>query len=81
MAHTFSFGKPKDIGAAVRKVQAEIERAGGTFSGNESSGEFRVKGIEGQYSVDDCVAVIITKKPGIIPASIIEKKVKEYFNA
>ena len=77
--HTFSFARPANIEQAINTVRTGIEESGGTFSGNERQGNFRAKGITGQYSVSNMVSVTITDKPFVIPNSIIEKEVKNFF--
>jgi hypothetical protein len=76
---TFSFARPGDIGRAVDAVRSGIERKGGAFNGNEQQGSFRAGGIAGQYQVSGMVNVTITEKPLLIPNSLIEKEVKNYF--
>jgi hypothetical protein len=76
---SFSFARPGDIGRAVDAVRSGIERKGGAFNGNERQGSFRASGIAGQYQVSGMVNVTITEKPLLIPNSLIEKEVKNYF--
>jgi hypothetical protein len=76
---SFSFARPGDIGRAVDAVRSGIERKGGTFNGNDQQGSFRASGIAGQYQVSGVVNVTITEKPLLIPNSLIEKEVKNYF--
>ena len=75
----FSFARPGNISQAVREVKNGIEGKGGTFTGNEREGNFRVKGIVGEYRITDVVNVIITDKPFVVSNSVIEKEVKNYF--
>jgi hypothetical protein len=75
----FSFTRPGNISRAVQTVRSGIEGKGGTFSGNEQQGNFNASGIAGQYRVADMVNVTITEKPFIIPNSLIEREVKNYF--
>jgi len=75
----FSFARPVNIAQAVRTVRTEIEGSGGTFTGNEQQGNFRAKGITGQYRVTDVVNITITEKPFIVPNSVIEREVRSYF--
>jgi hypothetical protein len=77
--YNFSFEKPQDITVAVRTVRSGIENKGGTFNGNERQGSFMASGISGQYNVSDFVNVTITEKPFIVPNSLIEKEVKNFF--
>jgi hypothetical protein len=75
----FSFTRPGDIRQAVQMVRSGIEGKGGIFNGNEQQGSFKASGITGQYRVTDMVNVTITEKPFVIPNSMIEKEVKNYF--
>ena len=77
--YNFSFVKPQDISTAVSSVRSSILEKGGTFSGNEKQGNFKAKGITGQYKVSDLVNVTITDKPFVVPNSMIEREVKSYF--
>jgi len=76
---TFSFDKPGNIPQTIQAVRSGIESKGGIFQGNEQQGNFKASGIEGQYKVSDLVSVTITNKPVLIPNSLIEKEVKNYF--
>ena len=78
-AFNFSFAKPQNITQAVQTVRGSILEKGGTFNGNEQQGNFRSSGITGQYRVTDVVNVTILEKPFIIPNSLIENEVKNYF--
>jgi len=75
----FSFARPQDIAQAVQTVRSSILEKGGTFTGNEKQGNFRSKGISGQYKVSDVVNVTISEKPIVVPNSLIENEVKKYF--
>jgi hypothetical protein len=76
---SFSIDKPKNMSQAVQAVRSGITAKGGTFEGNEQQGNFRASGITGQYNVSDRVSVNINEKPALIPNSMIEKEVKNYF--
>jgi hypothetical protein len=77
--YNFSFMKPQNIIEAVRKVETGIKSKGGTFSGNDQQGSFKASGINGQYRVSAMVDVTISEKPFVIPYSLIENEVKNYF--
>jgi hypothetical protein len=77
--HTFSFEKPENITQTIQMVRIGIEDKGGSFRGNEQQGNFKASGIEGQYIVSEKVNVTITDKPVLVPNSLIEKEVKNYF--
>jgi hypothetical protein len=75
----FNIDRPRNITQAIQAVKNGIEAKGGIFSGDERQGNFRASGIAGQYQVADRVNVSITEKPALIPASLIEREVKNYF--
>jgi hypothetical protein len=75
----FSFAKPQNIREAVQTVQTGIKNKGGTFNGNEQQGSFKANGIAGQYLVSDRVEVTISEKPFVVPNSLIENEVKNFF--
>jgi len=75
----FSLEKPQNIAQAVQTVRDSILGKGGIFTGNEQEGKFQASGITGQYQVLDVVNVNITEKPFVIPKSLIENEVKNFF--
>jgi len=75
----FSFSKPQDISGAIQTVQANIKNRGGTFTGDERQGSFSASGIAGRYRVLDKVDVTISEKPFVVPNSLIENEVKNFF--
>ncbi|MDR1838603.1 MAG: DUF4384 domain-containing protein [Treponema sp.] len=75
----FSFARPQNISQALQTVRSSIMEKGGTFNGNEQQGDFRSSGITGKYQVSDVVDVTISEKPFVIPNSLIENEVKNYF--
>jgi len=75
----FSFPKPQNISQTIRIVQSGIESKGGTFTGNELQGNFRFSGIAGQYQVSEMVNITISEKPFVVPNSLIENEIKNYF--
>jgi hypothetical protein len=76
----FNIDRPRNISQAIQMVKSGIEAKGGVFFGNERQGNFRASGIAGQYNVADQINISITEKPAIIPASLIEKEVRKFFN-
>ena len=77
--HSFSVKKPGNIREVLSQVSMRIQDKGGTFSGDEKSGNFGVIGIEGSYAIEDEITIHITKKPFVFPMSAIEQQIKEYF--
>jgi len=80
-SYNFSFAKPQNISQALQTVQTGIKSKGGTFSGDEQQGSFKASGIAGQYRVSDKVDVTISEKPFVVPNSLIENEVKNFFGA
>lgn len=76
---SFYFEKPGNMTQTIQMVRSGIESKGGVFNGNEQQGSFSAKGISGQYRVTELVNVTITDKPVLIPNSLIEREVKNYF--
>jgi len=75
----FSFTKPQNIMEAVQTVQSGIIKKGGKFNGDEQQGDFSASGISGQYKISDLVNVTISEKPLVVPNSLIENEVKNFF--
>ena len=75
----FSFTKPQNIRDAIETVRSGIEGKGGTFNGDEQQGNFKASGISGQYKVSNMVNVTIQEKPFVIPNSLIENEIKNFF--
>ena len=79
LSHSFSIDLPTNISRALDAVRAGIESKGGTFYGNEYGGYFRNSGIMGNYVVRENVTFYIFEKPFIIPNSLIEREIRNYF--
>lgn len=85
MAHSFTISISGPISVAVGKIGSEIICSGGSFEGNESCGTFFGKTplgfVKGEYC---CVStneirITIVEKPFLVPYSIVESKIREYF--
>lgn len=86
MAHTFSFDVPDDAATALAKASSLVKGAGGSFAGDENGGTFAGKtpagDVKGRYQVaGKTVTIEITDKPFIVPKTLVESKVKEFFGA
>jgi hypothetical protein len=77
--HIFHFDKPQNISQAIQTVQTLITNKGGIFQGDERRGSFKASGITGKYTVSDRVDVTISEKPFVVPNSLIENEVKNFF--
>ena len=76
----FKIDKPQNLTQAVESVKNAIHSKKGSFEGNEKQGNFSASGISGEYSVADKIDINIIDKPMMIPNSLIEREVKNYFS-
>jgi hypothetical protein len=68
---------PDEIIAQAREAATSH---GIRFAGDEQTGHFEGHGIEGSYWImDEVLSIRILKKPFILPWSLIEMKVRDYF--
>lgn len=86
MAHTFSFDVPDGAETALAKASSLVTSAGGSFAGDTNGGTFAGKtpvgDVKGRYQVaGKTVTIEITDKPFIVPKTLVETKVKEFFGA
>lgn len=70
-------GSPDDV---FNKAKAAVEKQGGNFSGDNSSGQFSINvfgNISGSYTVSgNQLDIVIDDKPMMIPCSAIENVLK-----
>jgi hypothetical protein len=70
-------GSPENV---FTKAKAAVEKQGGTFSGDASSGNFSIKvfgAISGNYTItDNQLNIVIEDKPMMIPCGAIENVLK-----
>ena len=70
-------GPPDDIIAHAREM---AERHGVHFIGDAKAGRFAGHGVEGSYRIDGAIlSVQVAKKPFILPWSLIEARLREFF--
>jgi len=79
LLHSFSMDLPRNVSQALEAVRIGIEGKGGAFYGNEFGGYFRNSGIMGNYVVKENVTFFIFEKPFVIPNSLIEREIRNYF--
>jgi hypothetical protein len=79
LSHSFTIDLPRNIPQAIEAVRIGIEGKGGSFYGNEYGGYFRNSGVMGNYVVGERVTFYIFEKPFIIPNSLIEREIRNYF--
>ena len=79
---SFNIKRPADVAGTVKSVEHKIKSSGGRFSGDEKSGSFinRAGDVAGEYLVlKNNIKITITQKPFIYPYSIVEARIREYF--
>jgi len=79
---SFKFNIDSSPAEIIEKVKLKIENEGGSFAGDEKEGNFNlstpVGAIEGNYSVNDNeLKIDITKKPMMLPCSMIESELEK----
>ena len=79
---SFKFNIDSSPAEIIEKVKSKIENEGGSFTGDENEGNFNlptpVGAIEGDYTViDNELKIDITKKPMMLPCSMIESELEK----
>jgi len=79
---SFKFNIDSSPVEIINIVKLKIENEGGSFTGDENEGNFNlptpVGAIEGNYSViDNELKIDITKKPMMLPCSMIESELRK----
>lgn len=77
----FSIGFTGSAADMVAKIRSQIEKQGGTFNGDDTSGSFSVKvmgsTIAGSYTISGSeINVTITDKPFFVGCGMIESFLK-----
>ena len=85
MSHSFTVKVTDILAERLKKTADEITGNGGSFEGDIESGSFKGTSflglITGEYCriSEDEIKFTITDKPFIVPYSIIESEIKNYF--
>lgn len=80
MSKQFAITLTSDAHEVVDRFKATAQKNNFQFSGNERLGQFSGKGIEGQYAIKgNLLTITIGKKPMLIPWSLIESTVRDFF--
>ena len=79
---SFNFNIESNPAEIINKVKSKIENEGGSFTGDEKEGNFNlptpVGAIEGKYTVSENeLKIDITKKPMMLPCSMIESELEK----
>jgi len=80
MSKAFEVKLTSDPDEVIAKAKVAARENGVKFEGDSQMGHFSGHGIEGSYLIlDDTLAIKISKKPLIMPWSLIETKLRKYF--
>ena len=80
MAHEFLITKPGNLSETLLRISKVFKDSGTKFEGDEKSGTFNGQGVEGSYMVgESSIKIIIAKKPLIASNSMVEGKIRGYF--
>lgn len=76
----FVFPLQMDAENLIRQAKETVERYGGHWQGDESSGRFSGQGLEGEYRIDDQkLHLWIVKKPFFLSWSMIDSALNQLF--
>jgi hypothetical protein len=84
---TFSINFTGSASDLITKVETAIDNAGGSFTGDTSSGSYSVPTplgqIKGTYTMNNAspINIVITQKPFLVSCNDIETKLNEYINS
>lgn len=80
MSKSFEIKLNRDPDEFIAKARAMAHSHGVLFEGDGQTGHFAGHGIEGSYLIlEDTLSIQISKKPFIMPWSLIESTVRKYF--
>ena len=80
MPFSFEISKPQNIKNTLITTRQKIMAGGGEFSGDEKSGRFSGRGVDGiYYAGDSAIKITITKKPPLYPESSVKTAIEDYF--
>ena len=80
MPFSFEISKPHNIKNTLITTRQKIMNSGGEFSGDEKSGRFSGRGVDGRYAVGDSeITITITQKPALYPVSAVKSAIEDYF--
>lgn len=80
MSKSFEVILTHDPDEVIAKARVLARENGVDFDGNGQTGRFTGHGIEGSYLIfEDILSVKISKKPFIMPWSLIETSLRKFF--
>lgn len=80
MSKSFEVKLNRDPDEIIAQAREAAHKNGIQFTGDGQTGHFVGHGIEGSYLIlEDTLSIQISKKPFIMPWSLIETTVRKYF--
>lgn len=80
MSKSFEFKLHSDPDDVIARARLAARENGVNFEGDGQTGRFAGHGIEGSYLIlEDTLSLKISKKPFIMPWSLIEASVRKFF--
>ncbi len=80
MSKSFSVNFTGDAASLLARARKTAADNGAQVSGDTNKGSFSGRGVEGSYTVSgNTVNVTVDKKPMIIPWSLVESQLKQFF--
>lgn len=80
MSKSFSVNFSGDATSLLERARKAAADNGAQVSGDANQGTFSGRGVEGSYTVSgNTVNVTVDKKPMIIPWSLVESQLKQFF--
>ena len=80
MSKSFSVNFTGDANALLARARKTAADNGAQVTGDTNKGTFSGRGVEGSYTVSgNTVNVTVDKKPMIIPWSLVESQLKQFF--
>jgi len=80
MSRKIEFILNEDPQQAIRRARRVAESNGVHMVGTAAAGKFTGHGLEGHYTVaGNTVAIIIHRKPMLVPWSLVENRLHEFF--
>jgi hypothetical protein len=80
MSKSFSVPFTGDAASLLERARKTAADNGAQVTGDTNKGTFSGRGVEGSYTVSgNAVNVTVDKKPMIIPWSLVESQLKQFF--
>ena len=80
MSKSFSVNFTGDATSLLERARKTAADNGAQVTGDTNKGSFSGRGVEGSYTVSgNTVNVTVDKKPMIIPWSLVESQLKQFF--